>query len=231
MRTANPMHTTKGTPRQPICRGHCRDGRPCPNHACYGWSVCRMHGAGTPRGQASPHYVDGRYSKELPSRLRERYDQAASDPDLLVLRSDISLLDVRLGELVASLDSVGAPARLATIQRAAGAYRDAMGTDKEDPALAHLLSTIDAGTVDDDATWETIMASLEQRRKLVESERKRLVELGQMVTAEQLLVLLDRTVAIIQRHVSDRTALAGISREMHLLAHVPARGGVSGEGE
>src|SRR5579864_6465564 len=173
MRTANPMHTTKGTPRQPICRGHCRDGRPCPNHACYGWSVCRMHGAGTPRGQASPHYVDGRYSKELPSRLRERYDQAASDPDLLVLRSDISLLDVRLGELVASLDSVGAPARLATIQRAAGAYRDAMGTDKEDPALAHLLSTIDAGTVDDDATWETIMASLEQRRKLVESERKR----------------------------------------------------------
>src|SRR5258708_37054514 len=43
---------------------------------------CYHHGGKTPRGIASPNFKHGRYSKSLPARMRERYEEALADPHL-----------------------------------------------------------------------------------------------------------------------------------------------------
>lgn len=65
---------------------------------------CVNHGGRTPRGNASPNFKHGRYSKYLPAHLLDRYSQGQRDEQLLDLRQRIALLDVRLTELLEQLD-------------------------------------------------------------------------------------------------------------------------------
>jgi molybdenum-dependent DNA-binding transcriptional regulator ModE len=95
-----------------------------------------------------------------------------ADPDLLALRSEISVIDSRLCEL---LETIGT-----------------------------------SGSVE---TWEEMRETIEQRRKLVDSERGRLRDLGAMISAERAMLLIRALTASIKRHVTDRDALAAISRE------------------
>jgi hypothetical protein len=76
-----------------------RSGEQCRRHATRGREVCRMHGGATPRGMASPHWRGRGYSKDLPTRLYERWEAGLNDPKLLELHSEIALIDARLGEM------------------------------------------------------------------------------------------------------------------------------------
>jgi len=72
-----------------------------------GRNVCRIHGGATPRGLASADWKHGRYSKVLPPNLRDAYERARTDTELIPLRDELALLDARLGELVGSLADGG----------------------------------------------------------------------------------------------------------------------------
>ena len=65
---------------------------------------------------------------------------------------------------------------------------------------------------------------LDQSRKLVESERKRYVEMQQMLTTEQAMTMLAMVVETIRRHVTDRAALAAISADIAKLVVATPRG-------
>src|SRR4051794_14907848 len=89
---------------QPICAAYSKRENKFGDHVCLGPVVegrkrCRMHFGNVPRGMASPHTKTGRYSKDLPTRLLARYEEAMNDPDLLNLSSEIALLGARLSEL------------------------------------------------------------------------------------------------------------------------------------
>lgn len=138
-----------------------------------------MHGGRQKRGIAHHKTVTGRYSSDIPTHLASRFHASQSDPDLLNLRTDIALIDSRIGELVATLVDTPSP-----------------------------------------DTWEAITELTEQRRKLVETERKRLVDMQQMITAEQAAVLVAALTDAVRRHVHDADTLAKISAEFdHILGH------------
>jgi hypothetical protein len=63
-----------------------------------------MHGGRSLVGSANPAYKTGRYSRLQPKGLRERFEALQEDPELLSLRSDITLVDSRIGELLDQLD-------------------------------------------------------------------------------------------------------------------------------
>ena len=89
-------------------------------------------------------------------------------------------------------------------------------------ALAEMELLIDT-SVRDHAAWGEIGALIEQRRRLAESESKRLVALQQMMTQEDALLMMHRLVDIITRHVPDKKALSGIIVDLQQMAG-PAHG-------
>jgi hypothetical protein len=174
---------------------------------------CRLHGGKTPMGIASPHYKTGRYSKFIPARMIGRYEEARADGELLALREDISLVDARLSDLLSRVDTGESGALWRSLMAARMemlACRQASDVKGQMAALNLIMELISQGHADYRA-WGEVAAVLDQRRRLVESERKRLVEMQQMISSERMMVLLGAVVGVIQEHVHDRTTLSGIT--------------------
>lgn len=181
-----------------------------------------MHGGKTPRGMALPQFKHGRYSKAMPERLLSRYKEAQTDQRLLELAEEIGLIDARLADVLARVDTGESGQLWLQLQAAHAAFVEAR-TKGDVPLMTVRLATlgqlIEQGAADYTA-WAEVGKLLEQRRRFVESERKRMVEMSQMITAEGAMVLLAAVVDVIRRHVDDRGALAAISRDIGALVAV-----------
>ena len=97
------MNKKKPIEHRDICGAKTRAGTPCkrsprPN------GRCNLHGGKSLSGLASPTFKHGRYSKHLPSRLSQRYEEAYSNDDFLNLRSEIALTDTRISDLIDKLE-------------------------------------------------------------------------------------------------------------------------------
>jgi hypothetical protein len=137
-----------------------------------------------------------------------RYAEAQRDPELGSVREEIALIDARLADVLSRVDT-GESAALWT----------ALGDALADGDLAEAQRLASAGRADWGA-WAAVLDLVERRRKLVETEVGRLVKLGQAITAERAALLLASVADIVRRHVTDREALSGISREISQLADV-----------
>jgi hypothetical protein len=190
---------------------------------------CRMHGGATPAGIAHPNFQTGRYSKYLPAHLLADFQAAQSDPALVECRDELALIDSRLGQLAQRFQS-GKDAELWAVlsmqfdflatafdallsavkpegNEAEAAVREASGALE---GCRSVISEVRAS----ESTWREVYGVLEQRRKLVETEAKRLKDMSQMITAEKAMVLISQLAGIVKRHVTDREQLAAISREL-----------------
>jgi len=158
----------------------------------------------------------------LPGHLIGRYEKARADPELLALRDEIALVDVRLAELLQRLETGESPGGWAQLRGVYGNLERAQSNNDVQgitTALQKFESIIEEGG-QEDVTWGQTIALLDQRRKLVESERKRLVEMQQMLTTEQALALLARIQQVILDNVDDRRVITAISAEFKRIAVV-----------
>src|SRR5205807_10211401 len=85
-------HEGKGPPR---CNAKNRRGVQCKNPSIAPTTKCRFHGGLSLRGMAAPQYKNGMHSKYLPKHLKEDYEAALADPDMLYLKSQVALLGTR----------------------------------------------------------------------------------------------------------------------------------------
>ncbi len=212
---------TQYAPHVTICRAKSkRTHERCQRPAMKGRELCYHHGGKSLVGIANPAFTTGRYSKHLPSRLAARYDESRSDTELLALREDIALIDSRLADVLGRVDTGESGEKWRQLTQAAKAYRQA-SMDNQADCLAWILALIEVGT-QDYAAWNDVRSLLQERCKLVESERKRYVEMGQMITADRAMVLLAQITDIIRRNVVDKQALAAISSDLGRLVSVGA---------
>ncbi len=211
----------------PICGAKTRDGDPCQNPPLAGRERCRMHGGASPAGMASPRFKTGKFSRYLPERLLERYEEAQQDEALLELRDEIALSDARVLDLLSRVDSGESGAIWRKLQKLWQDYQTADGDEATD-ILMEIGATINEGAADYQA-WDEVNKQVARRQKLTESQRKREVELQQTITAEKAMVLIAQLTEIIRRHVTDRTILAAIAADVvQLTGH--QSGGVIGSG-
>lgn len=159
-------------------------GARCKRNATPGRNVCRMHGGKSLRGIDAPNFKTGRYSKCLPDRLAERYEEALNDAELTRLGDEIALVDARLQDVI-----------------------ERLRTDRE--AIA--------GGSDESMAWGLILGLMEQRRKLVSTERKHLADDERFIAVESLMVLLSSLLEIIRRRVPDPETQKGIADELRRL--------------
>jgi len=188
-----------------------------PNGRCY------LHGGKSPKGVAAGQFKDGRYSKYMPTRLLERYTAAEQDTELLNMRAEVALVDARLADLLSRADTGEAgtlweKARKSTDKAFRSFEADDMGGLHL--GLMELDRLIGSGLADHEV-WYEIQTLLEQRRRLVESEQKRLISMQQMVTAEQATALITAVLDSVKRNVTDRAVLMAIQTDMSLFLGAP----------
>jgi hypothetical protein len=66
---------------------------------------CKNHGGKSPAGIASPSFKQGKYSQVLPRRMREAYERAAADPNLLTLTHELGVVEARILDLLGRVNT------------------------------------------------------------------------------------------------------------------------------
>jgi hypothetical protein len=156
--------------------------------------------------------------------LLDRYQEARDDPELLELRDELALLDVRAQELAGRLTEGGEGARieaaLEALVRARVARRKVQaGEDVAqaradlDQALEAIEANLTAANVEA-RTWEELSVVWEQRRRLVDTERRRMVDLQQLLTAQQAMALVRVVIDVVRQHVTDREIRSAIAADL-----------------
>lgn len=211
-----------------VCGAKTRNGGTCRNKPVRGRTRCRMHGGASLVGIAHPSFTTGKHSKYLPMRLQEAYAAAMADPDLLGLRSEIALLDARLLDLLGRVDS-GESGQLwdsmrdswlgfTAAARALSAETDPRKREvlraKQNEAAAAIEGLVEQGTADS-AAWAEALAVVEQRRRLVETERKMMHDMQQTITSERAMALMSVVLVqlkeAVERHADERTGRSILS--------------------
>lgn len=202
-----------------------QSGEQCKKHAMVGRNVCATHGGKTPRGIASPHFKTGRQSKYMPAWLRERYEAHLADPNLLSMADDVALLDARADELLEALATGNTADVWERLQETFAKFDTALHTNPAN-AQRHLVDL--RGIVQEGGraaeTWQELYVLLEQRRKIAESEHKRLVSMDQMVTAGEVMALMMQVMDVIVRVVSDPRERAEVGRVILDITNRPGLG-------
>jgi hypothetical protein len=179
-----------------------------------GKAKCRMHGGKSLGGIASPRFKNGRWSSKLPHRLLERFEEAFGDRQLLELTAEIALLDTFIDDLLGKLDTGESGPLWSALKKAWGQVE----AFKDDP-LFFAVSLDEVGRLikrgfDDQVLRVEITSLLQQRRVLVESQRKREVEAKQTITLNEALALIKAIGESVQRNVSDPKALTAIQSDI-----------------
>lgn len=191
-------------------------GERCKRYVSVGRNVCYYHGGATPRGFALPQTKTGKRSKDLPTRLLATYEQSLDDPELLELRDDLALLETRLRDLLGRVDTgeSGHAWRLAEASYKAMEAALAKNDDTAYAAAYQQLGQVIKRGLSDYAAWDEVGKMLDQRRRVVESERKRLVEMQQVITTERMMLLITAIAAVVKQHVDDRHKLNAIQNDI-----------------
>lgn len=196
------------------CGAKRRNGEPCKAPAMAN-GRCRIHGGKTPNGIGLPQTKTGRYSKYLPKALNEQYQRSLSDDELLSIRQDIALVDAMIASALPKLESRESGKAWQLIKKSIFEMKAAFVDEQYGKAVAYLDVMVEI--VNNEllyyATEEEIRASLEQRRKLSESEQKRLVAMEQTITSDQAVLLMTALLDSIKRNVKDPNARVAIQTD------------------
>lgn len=207
------------------CGAKTRSGKSCKQIAMQN-GRCKMHGGKSLKGIASPTFKDGKHSKyiaAIPGRIKKDFEQLRERDDLLRLNDDIALIDTRILDVLRRVDA-GDGAIWKEIEKAHRAYLAARKSGDDDlieQRITELSAVIERGVTDYQA-WAEVKSLIEQRRRLVESERKRELEEQEVLTAREAAALFNALLSIIVEHVTDpstrqriQTAVTGLIASEH----------------
>lgn len=194
-------------------------GEYCTKPPCKGRTRCRRHGGRSLRGAEHPNYKHGRHTRLFGS-LREDYEAAISDPDLLSMREDVALIDAMVSDLLGRMKEGGAPNDwYHDIRKKARAFRDAFdagNVTKMRETFAPLFDTIE-DAAQDVALMNSIVSMLEKKSRLVQREHKRLIDIQSVMTGREVLGLVGEIVKVIGNNVTDRHTLDAIILDVEAL--------------
>lgn len=134
----------------------------------------------------------------MPESLLQRYNEALEDPDLLSLKEEIAIIDARYSELLQSLSeegSTGGRTWFAVKDLWMKFYHAVVSSDKEEQMklFPQLNDAILRGNRHA-AIWYDIEKLIESKRKLSDTETRKLETKGQFITVEQAMMLVSATI-------------------------------------
>lgn len=197
------------------CGAKTRSGGQCARSPVAGSKRCNLHGGLSPKGIASATFKHGRHSRHLPTQLAARYQAAMSDPQLLELRSEVALMDVRVDDLLSRIAAGNSADAWEAAQSAFADLTAAISSgNAKDLVTAHTALAEALNHHDDTALWKEVNDVVDLRRRLVESERKQMALSEQFVAVAEIMSLMGAIVASVRQHVTDNVARAAIARDI-----------------
>jgi hypothetical protein len=197
-----------------ICGAKTRNGKPCQSKPMTN-GRCRMHGGATPVGAALPQFKTGRYSQHLPENLLSAYQRSETDSELLGIRAEISLLDSMLISNLSKLETGESGKAWSVIRKSIDGVDKAFANENYGEVMVLLRQMRDVvdQKIEHYATEEEIRSKIEQRRRLVESEGKRLVQMQQMIDSSEAMTLISALLDSVIRNVTDSNTITAIQSD------------------
>ncbi len=186
---------------------------------------CRLHGGMSLSGVAHGRYKHGRYSREIPDDLRERYHRALEDPQLLSIRDDVALMEGRVKQLIERVQTKESSQTWKVARQLSRQYVEAK-RNKDVAQMAELsdqLAILVYRGAPDYQVWEDIQRTVDQKARLAKQEEERMAMLDQMMTAEQAMLICFAILNIIRANVDDVKARGRISHEIGKIISANAR--------
>jgi hypothetical protein len=202
-------HAMDIKPTHPTCGAKLRNGKKCPSWPMQGRTRCRMHGGATPVGIASPNWKTGRYSKYLPQGLGELAYEASHDPELHNLRDLIAVYTARIQHLLGLVGTGASPERFKAIREAVHTLHEARTKAQVQLQMGTLLRLVD-DLEHDWMVWKDIDVAAGNMKKLMESERKRQIEMHALIPTARATDFAREIVLAVRDEVTDSAARARI---------------------
>jgi hypothetical protein len=182
------------------CQGKNRSGEPCKRAATKGRKFCKFHGGHARIGEQNGNYKTGKYSKYFPGQLREKYHEFLEDPDLTTNRQEIAALEVRLSQLIEHVEEDMSQRTWSQWRRLWNQFILAVrtGDGVRQAELVGLMDEFMSSRTDQDRAWGDIERMADSRRKLADSEQKRMVAMQQMLTVEQAMMLMASLISAVK---------------------------------
>lgn len=176
------------------------------------WGRCaKAHGGNRVNGNFGGVGRAKLYATSLTGKIQDSYIKAVTDPDFLSVAPEIAALSARNSEVMDQLGDTDYVVVQAGIRRAVRDMRRASSDDSIHGMLVaadeieHHLNTV----AEDRRRWDEIGAIAGRLGKLVESERRRIVEAQQMITVQEMFNLQQETLLKI------RDASTIIAQKLH----------------
>ena len=177
---------------------------------------CNLHG-GLSTGPKTLT-AGGRYSKYLPTRLAEKYESAISDAELISVRDEAAVVQTFIANTLEELDFENCQAAWDTLEVLMKEFWNA-GKDPEKAAVGYQMAT----TIQDGVReWQKVRAVLgyiEQKRKLVDTETRRMNELETTINAKEANALIGALLGIIREEVPDSAVHSRIALKLAGIVH------------
>lgn len=196
---------------------------------------CNVHGAKSLKGIAHYNLKSGKYSKHLPARIDHNYEQARKNPDYLKLEDEIALIDSRLIELT---EKIGAQAsshiftdlssqvkKMESAQAVLIRAQNIVNKEQREKvrekaniefseSLTEITRLVKSGSRDW-YIWDDITDLIEKRRRLVETERRLLIDMQMLINLEDAFLRFDILMESIRRNVRDRHIRSAIQSDFN----------------
>ena len=215
----------------------CQSWSPRKKRQCMGLDMgngrCRVHGGKSLSGISHPNYKTGKYVKSLPRRYFENYENALRDPNYLKLSNEIALLDSRLSELISQIDNKTSStifgelvSKVNKMEKAQAIIVRSQNIQDEDQRklvqekanIDFLESVADIARLSKSGAkewyiWSDITDLIEKRRRLVETERRLLIDMQMLINTQDVMVLLDAVMESVRRNVTNRNIRQSIQAD------------------
>lgn len=166
-----------------------------------------------------------RYLSGLPQGIRAKYERAMRDPELLSSAHEVGLLQVRVEELSERLYGGESGSLIRNISEAWDEFREANRSGdaiRLQKAAEALEKAIAQGSTHEQQ-WRELRDVVKDMTMVKAVEWKRLHELEQLVSVEQIIMMFGVITQAIHKHVRDRTALQALTNEISRLITLPEK--------
>jgi len=169
---------------------------------------------------ASHHFKHGRYTDFFPKEISDRFIRNSTDPKQTDRSNDIGLLTTHIEDLMRQTYSEKDADSFPSLRKLITAFNTAMvkGEIDEMRSLVEQMTVVMEKTVEREVIWEEIKDLVENRRKLVETQRKWEIDMGRMLPVEQAQHFMIGLAQIVketcEHHISDLGLASTILRDV-----------------